>query len=134
MLGVMDIYALRHKVLVEGQSQRSVACEMGVARATVRRYLATAVPKRQRRRRSSPGLGRVRPRLEQLLEEWSRRITVKQRITGRRLHRQLRGEDYELGLTLVLAELRDWRQRRAEVYMPLVHRPAESAQVDFFKV
>ncbi len=44
MLGVMDIYALRRKVLVEGQSQRSVAREMGLARDTVRRCLATPMP------------------------------------------------------------------------------------------
>ncbi|MDE2891485.1 MAG: IS21 family transposase [Chloroflexota bacterium] len=134
MLGVMDIYALRRKVLVEGQSQRRVAREMGVARDTVRRYLETPAPERQERQRSSPVLDRVRPRLEQLLEEWSHRTTAKQRITGRRLHRQLREEGYEVGLTLVLAELREWRRRRAEVYAPLVHRPAESAQVDFFEV
>ncbi|MXW69759.1 MAG: IS21 family transposase [Acidimicrobiia bacterium] len=134
MLGVMDIYALRRKVLIEGQSQRRVAREMGVARDTVRRYLATPAPERQRRRHSSPVLDRARPRLEQLLEEWSHRTTAKQRITGRRLHRQLREEGYEVGLTLVLAELREWRRRRAEVYVPLVHRPAASAQVDFFEV
>ena len=34
----------------------------------------------------------------------------------------------------MLAELLEWRRRRAEVYVPLVHRPAESAQVDFFEV
>ncbi|MYB77478.1 MAG: IS21 family transposase [Chloroflexi bacterium] len=134
MLGVMDIYGLRRKVLVEGQSQRRVAREMGVARDTVRRYLATPVPERQQRQRSSPVLDQVRPRLEQLLEEWSHRTTAKQRITGRRLQRQLREEGYEAGLTLVLAELREWRRRRAEVYVPLVHRPAKSAQVDFFEV
>ena len=134
MLGVMDIYALRRKVLIEGQSQRRVAREMGVARDTVRRYLETPAPERQRRRHSSPVLDRARPRLEQLLEEWSHRTTAKQRITGRRLHRQLREEGYEVGLTLVLAELREWRRRRAEVYVPLVHRPAASAQVDFFEV
>ncbi len=134
MLEVMDIYALRRRVLIEGQSQRRVAREMGLARDTVRRYLETPMPERQQRRRSSPVLDRVRPRLEQLLEEWSQRTTAKQRITGRRLHRQLREEGYEVGLTLVLAELREWRRRRAEVYVPLVHRPAESAQVDFFEV
>lgn len=134
MLGAMDIYALRRRVLVAGQSQRRVAREMGLARDTVRRYPATPVPERQERQRSSPVLDRVRPRLEQLLEEWSQRTTAKQRITGRRLHRQLRKEGYEVGLTLVLAELREWRRRQAEVYVPLVHRPAESAQVDFFEV
>lgn len=134
MLGVMDIYALRRKVLVEGQSQRSVAREMGLARDTVPRYLVTPTPERQQRRRSSPMLDRVRPRLEQLLVEWSLRKTGKQRISDRRLHRQLREEGHEVGLTLVLAQLREWRRQLAEVYVPLVHWPAESAQVDFFEV
>ncbi|MYA01800.1 MAG: IS21 family transposase [Chloroflexi bacterium] len=134
MLVVMDVFALRRKVLVEVQSQRRVAREIRLARDTVRRYLATPVPERHERQHSSPVLDRVRPRLEQLLEEWSHRTTAKQRITGRRLHRQLREESCEVGLTLVLAELREWRRQRAEVYVPLVHRPAESAQVDFFEV
>ena len=37
MLGVEDVYALRHKVFVEGKSQRQVAREMGLAREPVRR-------------------------------------------------------------------------------------------------
>ena len=134
MLGVQDIYALRHKVLVEGKSQRQVAREMGLARDTVRRYLATPLPQPRKRKRPRPVLEQVRPRLEQLLEEWSERTTAKQRITGRRLQRALREEGYEVGLTLVLEYLREWRRTRAEVYVPLVHRPGESAQADFFEV
>ena len=136
MLGVQDVYALRHKVLVEGQSQRRVAREMGLARDTVRRYLATPVPEpqQQQRTRTRPVLERVQPRLDELIEEWSERTTAKQRITGRRLHRQLREEGYKVGLSLVLERLREWRRERAEVYVPLVHRPGESAQVDFFEV
>ncbi len=134
MLGVEDVYALRHEVLVEGKSQRQVAREMGYARDTVRRYLVTPVPEPRKRERSRPVLEEVRPRLEQLLEEWSERTTAKQRVTGRRLHRALREEGYEVGLTLVLAWLREWRRERAEVYVPLVHRPGDGAQVDFFEV
>ncbi len=73
MLGVEDMYALRRKILVEGKSQRQVAREMGLARNTVRRYLATPVPEPRKRTRSRPVLERVRPRLEQLIEEWSER-------------------------------------------------------------
>ncbi len=134
MLGVEDMYALRRKVLVEGKSQRQVARKMGLARNTVRRYLATPVPEPRKRTRSRPVLERVRPRLEQLIEEWSERTTAKQRMTGRRLQRALREEGHEVGLTLVLEYLREWRRQRAEVYVPLVHRPGESAQVDFFEV
>ena len=61
MLGVQDVYALRHKVLVEGQSQRRVAREMGLARDTVRRYLATPVPEPQQQQRT-----RTRPVLERV--------------------------------------------------------------------
>ncbi len=134
MLGVEDVYVLRRKVLVEGKSQREVAREMGLARDTVRRYLATPVPEPQKRKRSRPVLEQVRPRLEQLTEEWSERTTAKQRITGRRLHRALREEGYDVGVSLVLEYLREWRRKRAEVYVPLVHRPGDEAQVDFFEV
>ena len=102
--GAMDNYALRRKLLVEGQSQRSVAPEMGLARDTVRRYLATPTPNRQQRQRSSPVLDRVRPELEQLLAEWSPRTTAKQNISGRQLHQQSRKEDYEEGPPLVFDE------------------------------
>jgi len=76
MLGVMEIFALRRKVLVEGQSQRSVVREMGLARDTGYRYLATRVPKRQQRQRFSPVLRQIRLRPEQPLEEWSYRTTA----------------------------------------------------------
>ena len=46
MLRVQDVHMLRHKVLVEGKSQRAVAREMGVSRNTVRRYLTLAEPVR----------------------------------------------------------------------------------------
>ena len=61
MLEVEDVYALRRKVLVEGKSQRQVAREMGLARDTVRRYLATPVPEPRKRTRSRPVLEEVRP-------------------------------------------------------------------------
>ncbi len=53
---------------------------------------------------------------------------------GRRLHRALREEGYEVGLTLIFGYLREWRRDRAEVYVPLVYRPGDEAQVDFFEV
>ena len=65
---------------------------------------------------ASPGTNSG-PRLEQLLEEWSECTTAKQRITGRRLQRALREKGYEIGLSLMLECLREWRRTRAEVYV-----------------
>ena len=50
-----------------------------------------------------------------------------------RLHRALREDGYQVGLTMIHEYLRERRRQRAEVYVPLVHHPGE-AQVDFFEV
>jgi hypothetical protein len=76
----------------------------------------------------------VAPRIEEILLEWRERTTAKQRITGTRVHRQLVEEGYEVGITTVRDYLREKRRKEAEVFVPLIHRPGEEAQVDFFEV
>lgn len=135
MLRMDQVHVIRHKVLVEGQSIRRVSRDMRVSRNTVRKYLKISEPVRvERKPRPRPVVEEVAPRLEELLKEWGPRTTPKQRITGSRLHRQLVEEGYEVGVTTVRAYLREWRRQRAEVYIPLVHRPGEEGQVDFFDV
>jgi transposase len=130
-----QIHVIRHKVLVEGQSQRAVAQEVGVSRVTVRKYVAQTVPERQRRSNySRPVLDEIQPRLEELLEDWKSRTTAKQRITAVRLHEQLRAEGFKVGQTTVRRYLREWRRKRSETFVPLVHRAGDEAQVDFFEV
>lgn len=130
-----QVHVIRHKVLVEHKSVRSVAREMGLSRNTVSKYLTVPEPKRVvRRRKPSPVSEIVGPRIEEILEEWTPRTTPKQRITGTRVHRQLVEEGYEVGITTVRDYLRERRRRSAEVFVPLVHRPGEEAQVDFFEV
>jgi hypothetical protein len=85
-----QVHVIRHKVLVEGQSVRLVARQLGVSRITVRKYLLVSAPKRvEGKSRARPVLERVRSRIEALLEQWGLRTTAKQRVTGSRLHRQL---------------------------------------------
>jgi len=134
MLRMAQVHVIRHKVLVEGLSIRQVARELGVSRNTVSKYLKQPQPVRHEGPRRKPVLERVAPRIDELLVEWSDRTTPKQRITGTRIHRQLREEGYEVGTTTVRTYLREKRRQAAEVYIPLVYRPGDVAQVDFFEV
>jgi transposase len=135
MLRLEQVHVIRHKVLVEGRSRRQVATEMGVSRNTVRHYLEVAEPRRiETKARGRPTLERVQARMDELIDEWKGRTTEKQRMTGTRLQRELVKEGYEVGVTLVRDYLRERRRREAEVFVPLVHRPGDEVQVDFFDV
>lgn len=129
-----QVHVIRHKVLVEGRPIRAVARELGVSRNTVRKYLQESEPvRRVTRGKPRPVSEAVEPRIEELLEAWRDRTTPKQRITGSRLHRELVEEGFRVGVTCVRSILRELRRRRAEVFVPLVHRPGDAAQVDFFE-
>ena len=135
MLSVDQVYRIRRKVLVEGVGIRRVARDLGVSRNTVRKYLAEPEPQRKSvSARQRPVLEIVGARLEALIEEWKPRTQGKQRLTAARLHQELRSEGFTVGRTLVQAVLRERRRRSAEVYVPLVHRAGDEAQVDFFDV
>jgi transposase len=135
MLRMDQVHVVRHKILVEGQSIRSVSRQMGISRNTIRKYLKVSEPVRVvRQKKPSPVMEMIAPRVEEILAEWRDRTTAKQRITGTRIHRQLVEEGYEVGVTTVRNYLREKRRREAEVFVPLAHRPGEEAQVDFFDV
>lgn len=134
MLRMDQVHVIRHKVLVEGRSRREVATEMGVSRNTVRKYVERSEPLFFKICRGQPVLERVRSRLDELIEEWSGRTTKKQRLTASRLHRRLRDEGYDVGITTVQKYFREKKREVAEVFVPLVHRIADEAQVDFFEV
>jgi transposase len=130
-----QVYVIRHKVLVEGLSVRSVARSLGLSRNTVAKYLTEAEPLRKvRGQRPAPARDLIRDRVTALLEEWHPRTTRKQRVTSSRLHRQLVEEGYRVGKTTVCVVLRELRRRSSEVFIPLTYRPGEVAQVDFFEV
>ncbi len=135
MLRMDQVHVIRHKVILEGVSIREVSRQMGVSRNTVRKYLQASEPARQESKtRRKPVLEKVSPRIDELLEEWRGRTTLKQRITGSRIHRQLIEEGYDVGITTVREYLREKRRQKQEVYIPLVYFPGECAQVDFFEV
>lgn len=137
MLKMDLVYIIRHKLYTEGKSQRAVAKELGLSRNTIRKYAKQSMPsgegKREGRRRARV-LEEVSGRMDELLEEWEGRTTRKQRITGTLLHRRLLEEGYEVGITTVRKYVQEKKREKAEVYIPLVHRCADEAQVDFFEV
>jgi len=135
MLRMDKVYVIRHKVLVERRSGRSVARELSVSRNTVSKYLQMSEPVRKPgTRRPRPVTDKIAPRIDEILSEWAGRLTPKQRITGTRIHRQLLKDGYQTGITVVRDYLREKRRRVAEVFIPLVHHPGEEGQFDFFDV
>jgi len=131
-----QVHVVRHKVLVEGQSARRVAREMGLSRNTVKRYVEedVEVGVRQEPKRSRPVFEKAGPRIAELLEESKLWTAKKQKLTAARLHEILRGEGIEVGYTLVKQEVREWKRRQREVFVPLQYAPGDLAQVDFFEV
>jgi len=135
MLRMDQAYVIRHKVLVEKISVRRVAHEMGVSRNTVRRYVEGATPcVRATVARPSPVKQRVWPRLEQLLEEAPRWTGGKQRLTAARLHQMLVAESHAVSGRVVREMVAEWKRRREEVFVPLVYKPGDLGEVDFFEV
>ena len=90
-----QIHVVRHKVLVEGRTQRAVARELGLARVTVRKYVDQAAPiRRETAARPRPVWDAVAERVQALLAESVRWTGGKQRLTATRLHALLRTEGH----------------------------------------
>jgi transposase len=123
---------IRRRVLVDGQSKRSVCREFDIHWDTLQKILDHAEPPGYRlavprpRSKIDPYLGVI----HQILEA-DKKAPKKQRHTARRIFERLRDEHgYQGGLTIVKAAVAARRLRSAEVFVPLAHRPGE-AQVDF---
>jgi len=131
-----QVHVVRHKVLVEGVSERAVARQLGISRNTVRRYVRGAVPGERAPVPPPvrPALVAARARLGEILGEAPRWTGGKQRLTAARLHEMLVAEGHEVGETVVKEYAREWRRRRQEVFVPLVYMPGDLAEVDFFEV
>jgi transposase len=123
---------IRRRVLVDGQSKRSVCREFDIHWDTLQKILHHSEPPGYRRAaaRSKPKLESFPPVIHQILEA-DKQAPRKPRHTARRIFERLRDEHgYQGGLTIVKEAVAAWRLRSAEVFIPLARPPGE-AQVDF---
>jgi transposase len=136
MLRVDQVHVVRHKVLVEGRSQRAVARELGLSRMTVSKYVDQAAPvrKAETEPRPRPVWAKVAARVETLLTASAQWTGGKQRLTATRLHGMLLAEGHAVGVTAVKAAVAEWKRQRREVFVPLTYRPGDLAEVDFFEI
>src|SRR6516165_2886161 len=116
---------IRRRILVDGQSKRSVCREFDIHWDTLQKILEHPGPPGYRRTapRPKPKLDPFLPAIHQILAD-DRKAPKKQRHTAKRIFERLRDEHgYTGGLTAVKDAVRDWRQRHAEVFVPLAHPP-----------
>lgn len=129
----MEVYLqVRRAHFDEGRSKRSIARDFGLARGTVDKMCAFAVPPGYRR-----GKDVRRPKLEGftdtidvwLLKDLER--PKKQRHTAKRIYDRLCEEKgFTGGYTTVKDYVRSQRQKAREMFIPLAH-PAGHGQADF---
>ena len=130
-----QVHVIRHKVHIEGLSQRQVAEQMGISRNTVKKYVRVPEPVRlPGAPRRCPVQERIGPRLDELMRDWEGRTTSKQRLTASRLYEQLRAEGVETSINTVQRYFREKRREKLEGWVPLPHYAGDEAQVDFFEV
>jgi len=134
----MDIVGvIRHKVLTEGVPMREVSRQLGLSRNTIRRYARAkevSVKRAAPVARTAPVRDIVQKDAEQIWNDRRSFTAGKQRLTAQRLSELLRDRGHEVSDRTVRRIVEGLRRAEREVTVPLVYRPGELAQVDFFEV
>ncbi len=129
----MDVWTdIRRRVLVEGESIRSIQREYGFHFQTIKKVLGHAAPPGYRlsRPRGRPKIQPFLPVIHEILKQ-DKQAPRKQRHTAKRIFVRLKEEHgFQGGYTIVKDVVRALRLKQREVFVPLSHRPGE-AQVDF---
>jgi transposase len=118
-------------VLTGELSNRQAREQYGLHWDTLQKILQHAEPPgyRKKQPRKKPVLGPFVALIHEILEA-DKQAPKKQRHTAKRILERLREKGYRGSRTVVQEEVRRWKRRSAEVFMPLAHRPGE-AQSDF---
>jgi transposase len=128
----MELWSeVRRRVFTGELTKRAARQEYHLHWDTLTKILENAEPPgyRKLKEREKPVLGPFIPLILEILEA-DKKAPPKQRHTVKRIFERLRERGYAGGMTVVGEEVRRIKQRSAEVFMPLAHRPGE-AQCDF---
>jgi len=122
---------IRKQVLTQGVSKRQVLADTGIHWKTLEKILAHSEPPgyRRKKERRKPKIGPYLERIREIIKE-DKDVPRKQRHTAKRIFDRLLEEGYQGGYSGVKSAVREIKQRRQEVFVPLAHPPGE-AQVDF---
>jgi transposase len=123
---------IRRRVLVGGESKRSVMRQFKLHWETLQKILSQPEPPgyQAAKPRAKKKLGPFLPVIDAILKQ-DEQAPPKQRHTAKRIFERLRDEHgYPGGLTVVKEAVPAARRQHQEVFVPLSHRPGE-AQVDF---
>ena len=123
---------IRRRILVNGETKRSVQRAYGIHWSTLNKVLSNTEPPGYRMAKKRP-----RPKLESFIDvigswlEADKAVNKKQRHRGKRVFDRRRKAPGDTGgYTVIKDYLRELKLKRQEVFMPLTHRPCE-AQDDF---
>ena len=128
----MELWSeVRRRVLTGELSKRQACKAYDLHWDTLQKILQHEEPPgyRKEKPREKPVLGPFVALIHEILEA-DKKAPPKQRHTAKRILERLCEKGYRGGRTVVQEEVRRWKRRSTEVFMPLAHRPGE-AQADF---
>ena len=134
MLTVEKWEEIRRLYFIEKKSMRQIVKETGHAWRTVKRAIKSEGPGKYRlsQPRAAPVLGPYKERIQELLAE-NEKLPRKQQYTTPRIYGVIKEEGYQGAESTVrhyVSQLRK-RERRPQVYLPLVFEPGQDGQVDW---
>jgi len=134
MLPLDRIHVIRHQFHNEGQSERTIARNLGLSRNTVHRYLNQEIQPGIRKKPSSslPSTEERHKYVRDFLQKHT--WTAKQRPTSARLAELLAQEGLTLSPRTLRRILAEEKRSSQEVFVPLLYPNGDLAQVDFFEI
>ncbi len=122
---------IRQRVLVDGESKRTILRETGMHWTTLEKILSESEPAgyQLKQPRPKPVIGPYLEKVQSILKD-DRQAPRKQRHSAMRIFKRIKEAGYTGGYTQVKDAVNELRQTSQEVFIPLEHKSGE-AQVDF---